>query len=44
MLTVRGPLQVIWLHPAVLRLVADVIAEGHAQGKVNLSVCGERAR
>ena len=30
------------LHPAVLRLVADVIAEGHAQGKV-VSVCGETA-
>ena len=30
------------MHPAVLRLVADVIAEGHAQGKV-VSVCGETA-
>ena len=30
------------LHPAVLRLVADVIAEGHAQGKA-VSVCGETA-
>ena len=30
------------LHPAVLRLVADVIAEGHAQGKV-VSVCGKTA-
>jgi phosphoenolpyruvate-protein phosphotransferase (PTS system enzyme I) len=30
------------LHPAVLRLLADVIAQGHAQGKV-VSVCGEMA-
>ena len=30
------------LHPAVLRLVADVIAEGAAQGK-SISVCGETA-
>ncbi|GAA4427275.1 phosphoenolpyruvate--protein phosphotransferase [Acidovorax lacteus] len=30
------------LHPAVLRLVADVIAEGAAQGK-SVSVCGETA-
>jgi len=30
------------LHPAVLRLVADVIAEGHAQGK-SVCVCGETA-
>ncbi|MFN3376397.1 MAG: phosphoenolpyruvate--protein phosphotransferase [Burkholderiaceae bacterium] len=30
------------LHPAVLRLVADVIAEGTAQGK-SVSVCGETA-
>ena len=30
------------LHPAVLRLVADVIAEGQAQGK-SVSVCGETA-
>ena len=30
------------LHPAGLRLVADVIAEGHAQGKA-VSVCGETA-
>ena len=30
------------LHPAVLGLVADVIAESHAQGK-SVSVCGETA-
>ena len=30
------------LHPAVLRLVADTIAEGTAQGK-SVSVCGEMA-
>jgi len=30
------------LHPAVLRLVADTIAEGRAQGK-GVSVCGEMA-
>ena len=30
------------LHPAVLRLVADVIAEGQRQGK-SVSVCGETA-
>ena len=30
------------LHPAVLRLVAGTIAEGHAQGK-HVSVCGEMA-
>ena len=30
------------LHPAVLRLVASTIAEGHAQGK-HVSVCGEMA-
>ncbi|MFN7857757.1 MAG: phosphoenolpyruvate--protein phosphotransferase [Acidovorax sp.] len=30
------------LHPAVLRLVADVIAEGERQGK-SVSVCGETA-
>ena len=30
------------LHPAVLRLVAEVIAEGRAQGK-EVSVCGEMA-
>ncbi len=30
------------LHPAVLRLVAGTIAEGHAQGKL-VSVCGEMA-
>ncbi|PQA77060.1 phosphoenolpyruvate--protein phosphotransferase [Rhodoferax sp. TS-BS-61-7] len=30
------------LHPAVLRLVADTIAEGRAQGK-DVSVCGEMA-
>ncbi|MRD49047.1 phosphoenolpyruvate--protein phosphotransferase [Caenimonas koreensis] len=30
------------LHPAVLRLVADTIAECHAQGK-SVSVCGEMA-
>ena len=30
------------VHPAVLRLVAEVIAEGHAQGK-EVSVCGEMA-
>ncbi|KLO58922.1 phosphoenolpyruvate--protein phosphotransferase [Delftia sp. WSY_4] len=30
------------LHPAVLKLVADVIAEGRAQGK-NVCVCGETA-
>ena len=30
------------LHPAVLRLLANVIAQGHAQGKV-VSVCGEMA-
>ena len=30
------------LHPAVLRLVADVIAEGAAQGK-SVCVCGETA-
>ena len=30
------------LHPAVLRLVADTIAECHAQGKA-VSVCGEMA-
>lgn len=30
------------LHPAVLRLVADTIAEGDAQGK-SVSVCGEMA-
>ncbi len=30
------------LHPAVLRLVADVIAEGQAQGK-SVCVCGETA-
>jgi phosphotransferase system enzyme I (PtsI) len=30
------------LHPAVLRLVADTIAEGAAQGK-SISVCGEMA-
>ena len=30
------------LHPAVLRLVADVIAEGRAQGK-SVCVCGETA-
>jgi phosphotransferase system enzyme I (PtsI) len=30
------------LHPAVLRLVADTIAAGHAQGK-EVSVCGEMA-
>ncbi|KAF1044857.1 phosphoenolpyruvate--protein phosphotransferase [Xylophilus sp.] len=30
------------LHPAVLRLVADVIAEANAQGK-GVSVCGEMA-
>ena len=30
------------LHPAVLRLVADVIAESRAQGK-GVSVCGEMA-
>jgi phosphotransferase system enzyme I (PtsI) len=29
-------------HPAVLRMVADVIAEGRAQGK-SVSVCGETA-
>jgi phosphotransferase system enzyme I (PtsI) len=30
------------LHPAVLHLVADTIAQGHAQGK-GVSVCGEMA-
>jgi phosphotransferase system enzyme I (PtsI) len=30
------------LHPAVLRLIADTIAECHAQGK-GVSVCGEMA-
>jgi phosphotransferase system enzyme I (PtsI) len=30
------------LHPAVLRLVAETIAEAHAQGK-EVSVCGEMA-
>ena len=30
------------LHPAVLRLVADVIAEGRSQGKP-VSICGEMA-
>jgi phosphotransferase system enzyme I (PtsI) len=30
------------LHPAVLKLVADTIAECHAQGK-DVSVCGEMA-
>ena len=30
------------LHPAVLRLIADTIAEGRAQGK-SVSVCGEMA-
>ena len=30
------------LHPAVLRLVADVIAAGHAHGK-SVSLCGETA-
>jgi phosphotransferase system enzyme I (PtsI) len=30
------------LHPAVLRLVADTITEGAAQGKT-VSVCGEMA-
>jgi phosphotransferase system enzyme I (PtsI) len=30
------------LHPAVLRLVADTIAEGRAQGK-DVAVCGEMA-
>jgi phosphotransferase system enzyme I (PtsI) len=30
------------MHPAVLRLVADVIAEGRAQGK-SVSICGETA-
>jgi len=30
------------MHPAVLRLVANTIAEGHAQGKL-VSVCGEMA-
>ncbi|MEY2953722.1 MAG: hypothetical protein RLZZ401_1809, partial [Pseudomonadota bacterium] len=30
------------LHPAVLRLVAETIAECHAQGK-GVSVCGEMA-
>jgi phosphotransferase system enzyme I (PtsI) len=30
------------LHPAVLRLIADTIAEGAAQGK-SVSVCGEMA-
>ena len=30
------------MHPAVLRLVAGTIAEGHAQGK-HVSVCGEMA-
>jgi phosphotransferase system enzyme I (PtsI) len=30
------------MHPAVLRLVADTIAEGRAQGK-DVSVCGEMA-
>jgi phosphotransferase system enzyme I (PtsI) len=30
------------LHPAVLRLIAGTIAEGHAQGK-QVSVCGEMA-
>ncbi len=30
------------LHPAVLRLLADVIAQGRAQGK-SVSVCGEMA-
>lgn len=30
------------LHPAVLRLIADVIAEGRAQGKP-VSICGEMA-
>ena len=30
------------LHPAVLQLVAEVIAQGHAQGK-SVSVCGETA-
>jgi phosphotransferase system enzyme I (PtsI) len=30
------------LHPAVLRLIADTIAECHRQGK-NVSVCGEMA-
>ena len=30
------------MHPAVLGLVADVIAAGHAQGK-SVSVCGETA-
>src|SRR5258708_984643 len=30
------------LHPAVLKLVADVIAEGRAQGK-SVCVCGETA-
>jgi phosphotransferase system enzyme I (PtsI) len=30
------------LHPAVLRLLADVIAQGQAQGK-SVSVCGEMA-
>ena len=30
------------LHPAVLRLVADTIAAGHAQGK-EIAVCGEMA-
>ena len=30
------------LHPAVLRLVADTISEGRAQGK-DVAVCGEMA-
>ncbi|PIT83705.1 phosphoenolpyruvate--protein phosphotransferase [Limnohabitans sp. 15K] len=30
------------MHPAVLRLIADTIAEGHRQGK-SVSVCGEMA-
>jgi phosphotransferase system enzyme I (PtsI) len=30
------------MHPAVLRLIANTIAEGHAQGKP-VSVCGEMA-
>ncbi|AVS60611.1 phosphoenolpyruvate--protein phosphotransferase [Paracidovorax avenae] len=30
------------MHPAVLQLVADVIAEGHRQGK-NVCLCGEAA-
>jgi phosphotransferase system enzyme I (PtsI) len=30
------------LHPAVLRLIADTIAEGATQGK-SVSVCGEMA-